>query len=56
MEVSGQVHATSALPPGKNLQYPLDRKLGGPHSRSGRGGEEKKVSAPDGNRALVVLN
>jgi hypothetical protein len=26
---------------GKSHQYPLDRKLGGPQSRSGRGGEEK---------------
>jgi hypothetical protein len=26
---------------GKSRWYPLDRKLGGPRSRSGRGGEEK---------------
>jgi hypothetical protein len=26
---------------GKNPWYPLDRRLGGPQSRSGRGGEEK---------------
>jgi hypothetical protein len=26
---------------GKSPWNPLDRKLGGPHSRSGRGGEEK---------------
>jgi hypothetical protein len=26
---------------GKSPQYPLDRRLGGPHSRSGRRGEEK---------------
>jgi hypothetical protein len=32
----------SALPPGKESPlYPLDRRLGGPQSRSGRGGEEK---------------
>jgi hypothetical protein len=36
MEVSGQLH-----PSGKKPWYPLDRKLGGPRSRSGRGGEEK---------------
>jgi hypothetical protein len=28
-------------PQGKNPWYPLDRTLGGPQSRSGRGGEEK---------------
>jgi len=36
MEVSGQLHPSAALPP-----HPLDRKLGGPQSQSGRGGEEK---------------
>jgi hypothetical protein len=28
-------------PPGKSPWYPLDRRLGGLQSRSGRGGEEK---------------
>jgi hypothetical protein len=41
MEVSGQLHAPAALPPGKEPWYPLHRKLGGSQSRSGRGGEEK---------------
>jgi hypothetical protein len=41
MEVSGQLHAPAALPPGKSPRYLLDRRLGGPQSRSGRGGEEK---------------
>jgi hypothetical protein len=41
MEVSGQLHAPAALPPGKNSWYPLDRRLDGPQSRSGRGGEGK---------------
>jgi hypothetical protein len=32
-------HALAALyPRGKDLRYPLDRTLGGPHSRSGRRG------------------
>jgi hypothetical protein len=31
-----QLHAQ-----GKSVKYPLDRKLGGPQSRSGRRGEEK---------------
>jgi hypothetical protein len=29
MEVSGQLHASAALPPGKSPRYPLDRRLGG---------------------------
>jgi len=29
MEVSGQLHATAALPPGNIPFYPLDRRLGG---------------------------
>jgi hypothetical protein len=39
----------SASPPGrfthqeKSPWYPLDRKLGGPQNRSGRGGEEKNL-------------
>jgi hypothetical protein len=33
MEVSGQLHAPTALPPGKSPRYPLYR-LGGPQSRS----------------------
>jgi hypothetical protein len=37
MEVNGQLHASAALPP----LYPLDRRLGEPQSRSGRGGEEE---------------
>jgi hypothetical protein len=41
MEVSGQLHAPAALPPGKQPRYTLDRKLGGPQGRSGSGGEEK---------------
>jgi hypothetical protein len=37
MDVNGQFHAPAALPPGKSSLYPLDRRLGGPQSRSGRG-------------------
>jgi hypothetical protein len=33
MEVSGQLHASAALPPGKRPRYALDRTLGVPHSR-----------------------
>jgi hypothetical protein len=39
MEVSGQIHAPAALLPGKEPQYPLGRRLGGPQSRSGRRGK-----------------
>jgi hypothetical protein len=41
MEVGGELHAPTALSPEKKLLYPLDRRLGGPQSRSGCGGEEK---------------
>jgi hypothetical protein len=41
MEVSGQLHALATLLPGKSHCYPLDRRLGGPQSFCGRGGEEK---------------
>jgi hypothetical protein len=44
MEVSGQLHARAAL----LSRYPLDRRLGGPQSRSGRGGEEKNSQPPPG--------
>jgi hypothetical protein len=39
--MSGQLHAPATLPPGKEPWYPLDRKLGGPQSCSGHGGEEE---------------
>jgi hypothetical protein len=32
MEVSGQLHASTALPQGKDPWYPLDRRLGGPRA------------------------
>jgi hypothetical protein len=35
-------------PRGKSPQYPLDRRLGGPQSLSGRGGEEKNSQPPPG--------
>jgi len=41
MEVSCQIHAPTALPPGKEPWYPLARKPGELQSRSGRGGLEK---------------
>jgi hypothetical protein len=41
LEVSGQLHAPAALPPGRSPRYPLYRRLGGPQSRSGQHGEVK---------------
>jgi hypothetical protein len=41
MEVSGQLHAPATLLPGNEPQVLLDRRLGGPKIRSGRGGKEK---------------
>jgi hypothetical protein len=32
-----------------NTWYPLNSRLGGPQSRSGRGGEEKNSQPPPGN-------
>jgi hypothetical protein len=48
MEVSGQLHASPTLPQGKSPWFPLDRKMGGPQSRSGRGGEEKNTQPSSG--------
>jgi hypothetical protein len=52
MELSGQLHAPAALSPLKELQYPLDRMLGGPQSRSGRGGEKKNSQPLPGIQLL----
>jgi hypothetical protein len=48
MKVSGQLHAPAALLQGMSPWYPLDRRLGGPQSRSGRGGEEKNSQSLPG--------
>jgi hypothetical protein len=41
-------HPGRITPQGKSSRYPLDRRLGGPQSRSGRGGEEKNSQPPLG--------
>jgi hypothetical protein len=46
MEVSGQPHAPAALIPVKLPQYPLDRRVDGPQSRSRCCGEERKLAMP----------
>jgi hypothetical protein len=52
MELSGQLYAPPFYPQGKSPHYPLDRRLGGSQSRSGRGGEENKFPAHARNRNL----
>jgi hypothetical protein len=52
LEVSGQLHAPAALPPGKSPRYPFYRRLGGPQSRSGRY-EEENIFDPTGTRTLA---
>jgi hypothetical protein len=39
--MNGQLRDLATLPPGKEPKYPLDRRLGGPQSWSGRDGEMK---------------
>jgi hypothetical protein len=39
---------------GKSLWYPLDRRLGGPQCRSGRGGEEKNSWSLPGLEPLII--
>jgi hypothetical protein len=61
MEVNGQLHARPPYPQGKSPLYPLDRKLGGPQWRSGRGGEGKIPQPLPGfeqpiNQPLVRFN
>jgi hypothetical protein len=34
LDWSGKIHTPAALPPEKELQYPLDRRLGGPQRYS----------------------
>jgi hypothetical protein len=46
MEMSGQLHVSAALLQVKSPWYPLDRRMGGSQSRSGRGGEEKNSHPP----------
>jgi hypothetical protein len=44
----------AALPPGREPQYKFNRRLDGPQSRSGCGGEEMKITAPAGNKIPVM--
>jgi hypothetical protein len=54
--LSGQLHAPPLYPRGKSPQWPLDRKLGEPHNRSGRREEEKNlVPNQDSNSDLSTV-
>jgi len=43
--MNGELHTPATLPVEKEhpVQYPLDRRLGGPQSRSGCSGKEKTI-------------
>jgi hypothetical protein len=54
MEVSGQLHAAAAWPPGKEHLVPIG--LGGPQSGSGRGGGEKiSQPLPEINCIIIII-
>jgi hypothetical protein len=46
MEVSGQLHAPAALPPGKEAMVPTGQEAGWAPEPSGRGGKEKNSQPP----------
>jgi hypothetical protein len=52
MEVSGPLHAPAASPVGKE---PLDGKVGGTHSKSGCGSEEKIPSIQPVAYIVILL-
>jgi hypothetical protein len=43
MRASGQLHAPAAFSRGKNLWYPLNRRLGGTHTQYGLCKKEKNT-------------
>jgi len=49
MDVIGQLHDPAALTPGKAPPNPLDRRLGGPQIRSGRGDEKNSCPCRESN-------
>jgi hypothetical protein len=50
-----KLQVPAVLHPGKGLRYPLDRKQGGPHSRSGRFGGEKGLMPLLGTEARYTF-
>jgi hypothetical protein len=51
---SGQFHAQAALPQGKSLWNPLDRRLGGPQGWSGHSGKKKNSQPLLGLKPLII--
>jgi hypothetical protein len=54
MDVSGQLHALTPLHRGKEPLVPLNRRLGGLQSRSGRSGEEKNSQPLPGLELPII--
>jgi hypothetical protein len=54
MEMSGQLYAEPLHRQGKKPWYPLYRRMGGPHSRSGHGGEEKNFQPLPGLEPPII--
>jgi hypothetical protein len=54
MEMSGQLHASAALPPGKEPLVPIGGRLGGHQSRYGRSGKEKNFQPLPGLEPTII--
>jgi len=54
MEVSGQLHTSTTLPPEKELRYPLNSRLGVPQRWSGCFEVEKKILPLPGIESLIA--
>jgi hypothetical protein len=54
MDVSGHLHTLATLPLGENPWYALDTRMGGPQSRSGRGGEKKNPQPLPGLEPPII--
>jgi hypothetical protein len=54
MEVSGQLHAPTALPSGEYPPVATDTRLGGPQRRSGYCGEDKNLLPSAGDRTPAI--
>jgi len=52
--VRGQLHDPAALPQENSPWYPLDERLSGPQSRSGRGDEEKNHQPLPGLKLSII--
>jgi len=53
MNVSGQIHASTALHPWHEPQYRMKKSLGGHQSRSGSFGEENLLVRSAENRTVI---